>query len=79
MEAVKLDKNGGVFVVFPDCPVFDLPNTNIPVMGMMIAYGLKIANPLGIEPFTVRHLAIGLLVVGLFLYMMFKLLLCILF
>lgn len=64
MEALKLDKAGACYVVFPDCPLLDFPNVNFPLMAAMIAFGQLICSPLRIKAFGLHELAICLILLA---------------
>ena len=51
MEALRLDKNGACYIVFPDCPAIDFPNVNYFWIFSMIAFGQIIAKRLNIKSF----------------------------
>lgn len=71
MTALKMDKNGACLGVFPDAPVFDLPNVNVP-MYFAYVYISQILNKLNIRMEVLGPELVGLIVgmavmVGLYL------------
>ena len=55
VEALKLDKSGACYTVFPDCPMVDYPNPNFQILFSMLIFGRKILQPLGIKSFGMRE------------------------
>ena len=73
--SLKLDKKGVCYVVFPDCPPFLIPSTNMATLGAMIGFGHHLGAPMGFETFNGTHVLIALALILFCLYMA----LCIIF
>ena len=69
-HSLKLDINGACYAVYPDCPVFRVPNMTPKFAIAMIGFGQQVAAPLGIEDFTLKHLFALALVVLAFVYLL---------
>ena len=74
-KSLEVDQTGACYVVFPDCPPFQFPDANMGLMFGMIAFGHKLAAPLGLETFNVKHFGIAVMA----LLLMFYMVLCIIF
>ena len=72
--SLEKDLNGECYVVFPDVPVFRLPNVSRPLMGTFIAFGSIVGAPLNLEDFTVKHVALGALALLFLLYLILSVL-----
>ena len=66
VEALKLDRSGACYSVFPDCPMVDFPNVNFYILFPMIMYGRKFLQPFGIKVFGLKHF----MAFGLFLFLL---------
>jgi len=73
--SLKIDQTGECYVVFPDCPPFQVPNTNMTTLGAMIGFGTMLGGPLSLETFNGKHVAIAAVLILLICYMV----LCIIF
>ena len=73
--SLKMDKNGACYVVYPDCPPFQMPNPNMPILFAMIAFGQYLGVPLRFETFKGKHVFLAILMIVLFVYII----LCIIF
>ena len=61
--------------MFPDCPPFQVPITNITTLRAMIGFGTMLGGPLSLETFNGKHVATATGLILLICYM----LLCIIF
>ena len=59
--SLKKDLNGECYVVYPNVPVFRLPDVSRPLMDTYIAFGSFVGAPLNLEDFTIKHVALGAL------------------
>merc|ERR1712241_1587678 len=66
--SLKLDKNGACYVVFPDCPPFAIPSTNMVALMAMIGFGHHLGAPMGFETFNGSHVLIALALILFCLY-----------
>jgi len=73
--SLKLDKTGACYVVYPDCPPFAIPSTNMAVLGASIGFGHYLGAPMGFETFNGTHVIIAIALILLCVYMA----LCIIF
>ena len=73
--SLKIDQNGACYVVFPDCPPFQMPNPNMPTLGAMVAFGHYLGAPMSLETFNAKHVIIAAVFILLFFYMV----LCVIF
>ena len=63
LEALRLDKSGACYLIFPDCPLIDFPEVNFVWAFSMIAFGRFIARPLRLRSFDVSDFIIFCLVI----------------
>ena len=54
--SLEKDLNGECWVVFPDVPVFRLPNVSRALTYSFIAFGAMIGAPFDLEDFNVKHI-----------------------
>ena len=73
--SLKMDKNGACYIVYPDCPPFQMPNPNMPILIAMIAFGHYLGVPLSLETFKVKHVFLSIFMIFLFVCIV----LCIMF
>ena len=73
--SLKIDQNGACYIVFPDCPPFQMPNPNMLTIGAMFTFGHKLGTPMSLETFNVKHVISAAVLILLFIYM----LLCVIF
>ena len=70
---LEKDINGECYVVFPDVPVFRMPNGNVPIFYSLMAFGQLFGAPLGIEDFTLKHVGIAVFILLMIFYFILKL------
>lgn len=73
VEALKLDKSGACYTVFPDAPMVDYPNPNFYLIFPMLFAGRKILKPLGFKSFGMTEFLLlgGLLLMLILLPMLY--------
>ena len=70
---LEKDRTGECYVVFPDVPVFPMPCGNVPIFYSLMAFGQFLGAPLGIQDFTLRHVALVAIMLLLLFYFILNL------
>ena len=72
-ESLKIDKNGACFVVAADCPIFEMPCVNQPMLDGMMAFGRHVLSRFKIKYFNIGFLCFFVsLFASLFIFVIWK-------